>query len=308
MKQALIKRVRKIVRTKWTIRKGQKVPDLETIPFSGGGVEIEAAFLFSDLTKSGEMVEKLSKTVSAKIYKSFLEVAAIVIRKSKGSIVSFDGDRIMAVFDGKNHIARATEAALRINYAVDEIINSELSLSFRSLENSNVSISQVCGVSVGEVLVVRAGITGTNDRIWVGAAPNEAAKLSDVRQYGPSKVILSNDVYRRLPAVLRDGYYWEYGSHDEASEIFWLCSGHIQIENAKAQKTEALTDTPAGFRGALLRSNSETLTDRPKGILSEIGKSRPAILGNALSGIGLTNNNTLYDNFLAGLGKKKFDD
>jgi len=51
------------------------------------------------------------------------------------------------------------------------------------------SLSQSVGVDTSKVMVVRNGIKNNNDLVWIGRAPNIAAKLSAIRDPGYTSYI-----------------------------------------------------------------------------------------------------------------------
>jgi class 3 adenylate cyclase len=54
------------------------------------------------------------------------------------------------------------------------------------------------------VLTVRAGVRGHNDLIWIGRAPNLAAKLSDLRD-SPYHTFITSSVYNKLNEESKNG-------------------------------------------------------------------------------------------------------
>lgn len=80
----------------------------------------------------------------------------------------------MAVYIGDSKNTSATRTALKINYAVSKIINPALKTQY---PNSSYRVEQVVGVDTSKLLVVRGGIRGSNDLLWIGNAANIAAKL-----------------------------------------------------------------------------------------------------------------------------------
>ncbi len=50
-----------------------------------------------------------------------------------------------------------------------------------SLSTKGFKIRHCAGVASSEVLVVRGGVLGSNDLVFIGSAPNIAAKLSAMR-------------------------------------------------------------------------------------------------------------------------------
>ena len=132
------------------------------------------------------------------MYKSYLACAARIIRSEKGIITAYDGDRIMAVYTGGGKDDRAARTALKINFAVQEIINPAIKDEYPT---SSFSVRQVVGIDTSELFIVRTGIRGFNELVWVGRAANYAAKLS-ARSGAPSQI--TADVYDRLSEEVRE--------------------------------------------------------------------------------------------------------
>jgi adenylate cyclase len=78
--------------------------------------------------------------------------------------------------------------------------------------SENYELAHCVGVDTSEVLVVRGGVVNHNDLVWVGRAPNVAAKLSGVREDSYHSFITAA-VYHKLDNNLKfseDGtYIWE---------------------------------------------------------------------------------------------------
>jgi len=193
----LKKDVQNTINQTWNVRKGQKVPSSTEVALAGGAVELDATFLYADLASSSKIAKELDRRVAAKILKSFLATAARLVRYNGGSIVSFDGDRILGVFIGDSKNSSAAKCALQIKYAVKEIIRPKFEAKYESVRDASFTISHGVGVDTGTVLTVRAGARGDNDLIWIGRAPNLAAKLSDLRE-SPYNSFITASVYNML--------------------------------------------------------------------------------------------------------------
>lgn len=189
--------VQGIINKPWNTRKGQKVPSSESVALAGGAVELDATFMYADLANSSKMAKELDRRIAAKILKSFLATTSRLVRYHDGAIVSFDGDRILGVFTGTSKNTKATKCALQINYTVKEIIKPKFESKYDTVKNASFSISHGVGVDSGTVLAVRAGARGDNDLIWIGRAPNLAAKLSDFRK-SPYHTYITATVYNKL--------------------------------------------------------------------------------------------------------------
>lgn len=189
--------VQGIIEKQWTTRKGQKVPNTSDVALAGGAVELDSTFLYADLANSSKMAKELDRRVAAKIIKSFLATTTRLIRHHGGVIVSFDGDRVLGVFVGGLKNTTAAKCGLQIKYTVQEIIRPKFENKYESVKNASFSISHGVGIDTGTVLAVRAGARRDNDLIWIGRAPNLAAKLSDLRK-SPYHTFITATVYNHL--------------------------------------------------------------------------------------------------------------
>lgn len=85
----------------------------------------------------------------------------------------------MGIFIGGSKNSNAAKCALQMKYVVTEMLRPQAEAKFSSLKN--FGISHGVGISRSDVLVVRGGVRGSNDLVFVGSAPNIAAKLSEIR-------------------------------------------------------------------------------------------------------------------------------
>lgn len=189
--------VQSIITTPWDTRKGYTVPSTTDVALTGGAVELDATLLYADLANSSKMAKELDRRVAAKIMKAFLATTARLVRYHDGTIVSFDGDRILGVFIGDLKNTTATKCALQIKYTVQYIIRPKFESSYDSVKKASFTISHGAGLDTGTVLAVRAGARGDNDLIWIGRAPNLAAKLSELRE-SPYHTFITASVYNLL--------------------------------------------------------------------------------------------------------------
>lgn len=217
----LKKDVQNVIDTLWDKRKGQKVPDTSSVKLSGGAVELDGTFLYADLADSSKMAKELDRRIAAKIMKSFLSATCRVIRSLDGTVVSFDGDRIMAIFMGGSKNSNAAKCALQIKYVVNEIIKPKFEGKYDSVKNASFTITHAVGIDVGTVLGVRGGARDANDLIWIGRAANLAAKLSDVRE-SYYKSYITAGVYNMLSDKSKigsdDKNMWEQRTYDYLGE------------------------------------------------------------------------------------------
>jgi adenylate cyclase len=176
--------------TDWKPRKSSTIPKTADIGLTtGDAVRVDATWLYADLRDSSGLVQRHSAEVAATCIGAFLRCASHIIRQRKGAIRSFDGDRVMGIFQTANS---AVLAGQQICGAVEDVLRPSLNLRFPQLTKSGGWYADVgIGVAWGEALMVRGGVRGNNDLVSVGAAANIAAKLSDVRSGGKSIFITS---------------------------------------------------------------------------------------------------------------------
>ena len=174
LKDDLTNEVDSIFRSRWTEREGSKVPEAEDLKLANDAVKLTGTVLYADLADSTKLVDAKSKTFAAEIYKSFLHCAAKIVRDQGGIVTAYDGDRIMAVYIGNSKNTSAVKTALKIKWAVDEIVNPGIRTIYKE---SDFYVKHVVGIDTCELLVARTGVRGANDLVWVGSAANYAAKL-----------------------------------------------------------------------------------------------------------------------------------
>ena len=229
--------VQGIIDKPWNLRTGRVVPSSEDVALAGGAVELAATMLYADLANSSKIAKTLDRRVAAKILKAFLATTARLVRSHGGSIVSFDGDRILGVFVGDMKNTNAAKCALQINYVVREIIRPKFETNYDSVKNASFSIEHGCGIDTGTVLAVRAGARGDNDLIWIGRAPNLAAKLSDIREKYYNTYITAA-VYNKLSDSSKCG----------GSEVKINICGKAGRGNISMRRSASIAQTGSGLR------------------------------------------------------------
>ena len=194
LKDDLQSEVAKIFRETWTTRDGRVVPAPEDIALSNDAVVIEkAAVLYADLAGSTGLVNSQTWEFAAEVYKTFLYCAAKLAREQGGTITSYDGDRIMGIFNGSTPCSDAAICALKLNWVVKNIINSALKVQY---PQQSYSVKHVVGIDVGKLRAARTGVRGGNDIVWVGRTANYAAKLTELNLDENSWI--TKDVYDLL--------------------------------------------------------------------------------------------------------------
>ena len=165
----------------WNIRDGQVVPETAGVVLANGAVKLDATFLYADLASSTKLARQFDSRVAAKVVRAFLSSVTRLINDAGGTVRSFDGDRVMGVFVGDSKNTSAARCALKINYVVRKILRPKAEAKYPSLKEKGFVITHCSGIHTSEVLVVRGGVRGSNDLVFIGLAPNFAAKLSELR-------------------------------------------------------------------------------------------------------------------------------
>lgn len=159
----------------WEITEGRVVPHEGILKVGKHGSRVKATVLYADLADSTKLVDGYRDWFAAEMYKAFLACAGRIIRSEGGEIVSYDGDRVMAVFMGQTPNTDAVRTAQKINYAVKHIIQPAHNARY---PNNAYVMKHVVGIDTSNLLAAIAGVRGNNDIVWVGRAANYAAKLS----------------------------------------------------------------------------------------------------------------------------------
>jgi class 3 adenylate cyclase len=167
--------VGEIFRTRWDERDGITVPSDDSVGLGNEGVRLTATVLYADMSDSTALVNTKSNTFAAEIYKTYLHCAAKIIRSEGGAVTAYDGDRVMAVFMGDVKNTPAARTALKINYALREIVTPAMKKIYSS---TNYIPRGVVGIDTSKLFVAKTGVRGANDLVWVGRAANYAAKLT----------------------------------------------------------------------------------------------------------------------------------
>jgi class 3 adenylate cyclase len=193
LKAELESEVGTIFRSPWTERDGDKVPESEDLKLSNDAVKLTGTVLYADLSDSTVLVDRYLKPFAAEIYKTFLHCAAKILRNEGATITAYDGDRIMAVFIGNLKNTSASRAAMKINYAMIEIVRPALKKQY---PNNAYVPSHVVGIDTSDLFIARTGVRGANDLVWVGRAANYAAKLATLPE--TYATYITADVYRSM--------------------------------------------------------------------------------------------------------------
>lgn len=187
--------VKRIFRERWTTTKATVAPEPSSVALEKNEAkEIDNGIvLYADLSGSTNMVQSKSRELAAEVYRAYLYSAAQIIKNESGVVTAYDGDRVMAVFLGDTPHSDAARCALKINYAVSQIVNPAIAAQYGA---GTYTVTQVVGIDRSPLFVARTGVRGDNDLVWVGRAANYAAKLTEISSDDPT--FITGEVFDML--------------------------------------------------------------------------------------------------------------
>ncbi|MDX6301019.1 MAG: hypothetical protein QOF53_2233, partial [Nocardioidaceae bacterium] len=144
--------------------------------------------VFSDLTGSTELGERLDLESLRTLLDRYFATMSQVLKRHGGSVEKFIGDAVMAVFGVP---VLHEDDALRAVRAAVEMADAMTSLADEFATSWGVRPSVRIGVSTGEIL---AGDSAGRGRLATGDAVNVSARLEAAAQAG--QVVISRDTYR----------------------------------------------------------------------------------------------------------------
>lgn len=193
LKEELSEAVKKILREQWSRRDGEVVPEPEDLGLGNDGVDLQAAVLYADLADSTTLVDTEDASKAAEYYKCYMVCAARIIKNAGGSVTAYDGDRIMGVFLGGSKNTTAAKTALKINWAVQHLVNPAIKAQYG---DGAYQVRHVVGIDTSAIFACRIGVRNDNDIVWVGRAANYAAKLSSLNE--ANSVFITGEVFDLL--------------------------------------------------------------------------------------------------------------
>ncbi len=179
-----------IFRHQWSTTDGRVIP----VPGDLGLGNVARSFdsatvLYADLDSSTTLVDSYIWQFSAEVYKAYLRCAARIISAEGGVITAYDGDRVVAIFLGQTKNTQAVRAAMKIAYAVEQVINPELKAQYT---DTDYTVAHSIGIDVSPIHAASIGVRGDNDLVWIGRAANHAAKLAGKHGY---PIWITKEVY-----------------------------------------------------------------------------------------------------------------
>ena len=173
--------------------------------------EREVTILFSDLSSYSTICEHLPPVQLLDMLNQYLGAMNLLVDAHHGCVIEILGDAILAVFGApyfrEDHPQQAMRSALAMRDRLEQL-NGEWQASGLAECWTKSGIAQLkarIGVHTGRVV---AGSLGGETRMKyavIGDAVNVAARLETLNKELGTDVLISAEVYRRLPAELASG-------------------------------------------------------------------------------------------------------
>lgn len=180
----------------------RSVPQPGDLALGNKAATLETTALFIDVRQSSNITNTFRRQTAAKMLKAYFDGAVRIIGSNQGTVVSFNGDGMLALFIGDRRSNNAVKAAMQIRWFVQHILWLKFNSYFeanRKARGARLNFSVGCGLDEGDVFAVRVGIRGHNDIAWVGRCTNTAAKLSSTLHH-PRSIAVTRAVFGRLNA------------------------------------------------------------------------------------------------------------
>lgn len=192
---AIKEKVEDYMNSSYDITDANVVPDKKSLTFGAKAKKLKHAIvLYTDLRDSRSILSDNSHLLTCRAHKSFLYAVAKCINNEGGHLRSFNGDSVLAFFNGDDSAKRAVRSAMKIKYAVLKIINPILEKKNKKKLNFGIGVAQ------GEILIVKSGIPGNEiyqDLIWVGWPTYHAFEYGD-KAKSPKNIWISKNVYNSI--------------------------------------------------------------------------------------------------------------
>jgi class 3 adenylate cyclase len=176
-------------RARFCLNCGRPLPRLEAARQAPpSGTRKLVTVVFSDLTGSTALGERLDPEALSRLLGRWYAVATGVMERHSGTVQKFAGDAVMAVFGipvaHEDDAVRAVRAAAGLHEGLAEL-NEELRATY------GVELELHTGVNTGQVLT---GNPDLGDALVVGDAVNVAARLEQAAE--PGTILLGRSTWR----------------------------------------------------------------------------------------------------------------
>ena len=168
-----------------------------------GGVTMEATVMFTDLRGFTSVSEALPAAQVVQIVNHYLDEMTKAIHANGGTLVSYEGDGIMAVFGAPIEQADHADRAIA---TAREMLETRLPSFNRWLEEREIASGFYMGIGLnsGDVVSGNVGSATRMEYTALGDTTNTAARLQGMTKGTPHSVFISDTTVELLQQELDD--------------------------------------------------------------------------------------------------------
>ena len=160
-----------------------------------GGVNKFVCVLFSDIRGYTTRSERMSPEAVIHFLNRYFEQVVALIHARGGSVVSFMGDGIMAVFGAPKPLDNPCREAFESSRAILKYV-TELNAQFRAEGEARMDIG--IGLHAGEAVIGHVGSSTRHDYTAIGDVTNVASRLESLTKEAGYRLVCSRVVMERL--------------------------------------------------------------------------------------------------------------
>jgi adenylate cyclase len=168
-----------------------------------GGVTMQATVMFTDLRGFTSVSEALPAAQVIEIVNHYLDEMTQAIHAHGGTLVSYEGDGIMAVFGAPIEQADHADRAIA---SAREMLESRLPRFNRWLEERDIGSGFYMGIGLnsGDVVSGNVGAENRLEYTAIGDTTNTAARLQGMTKGTPHSVFISDSTVQLLQREVPD--------------------------------------------------------------------------------------------------------
>ncbi|HEX7254305.1 MAG TPA: adenylate/guanylate cyclase domain-containing protein [Gaiellaceae bacterium] len=168
-----------------------------------GGVTMEATVMFTDLRGFTSVSEALPASEVIQIVNHYLDQMTKAIHAHGGTLVSYEGDGIMAVFGAPIEQADHADRAIA---TAREMLETRLPAFNRWLEEREIASGFYMGIGLnsGDVVSGNVGAENRLEYTAIGDTTNTAARLQGMTKGTPHSVFISDTTVQLLQQEVTD--------------------------------------------------------------------------------------------------------
>ena len=171
----------------------------------GDGESIDAVVWFSDLRRSTALSVKMPPGDFLALLNAYFDCLAGAVEDHGGEVLRFIGDAVLAIFPVDAGVEPAcADACRRAVRAARQAAENVTALNVERARIGRHSIGYAIGLHLGQVHYGNIGTAGRVEFTVVGAAANAAAKIANQCKLAGEKVLISEQIARRLQEPWRD--------------------------------------------------------------------------------------------------------